>query len=389
VLVSKRIKELGKKVIQERGGDKFTPLQRIEKLGRFEEADRITGSFAFWSPSAAGIRDISTKEYYTDPEKMYYCQLLALDTFKHDYPLLFADNYNTEPEALGAKISFPEDDTPMIIDHPIKERDDLNKLDLPDPLRDGRLPYRIEICEIHKEISEGFFPTVTSINAPFSLAVGMRGYERLVIDMFEDPDFVHSLLKFCTQVTIIFGKAIQKVCGSYPSLSDAWSSIPNLSPDQFYKFSFPYATRCLQEFQHSGWSFGGGHQFSGDWKQSLMRLMASGSRSLMLFEENITGIRGGKVVNLKEVKEICKRHRVLLYTTIHPDTMLAGPCDKIENLMTNWIHAVSSGGGHAFYTSVLSGTPFEHIETFIGTMKKSSFPIIQKGGILTQREQKE
>jgi len=207
------------------------------------------------------------------------------------------------------------------------------------------------------------------------MAVGMRGYETIILDMAEDPDFVHNLLEFCTHVIIAFGEAIKSACGSYPSLSDAWSSIPNLSPDLFLEFSFPYATRCLEVFQHSGWSFGGGHQFADDWKKSLRRILTSGTKSLMLFEENITGVRGGRIIDLREIKQMCKRYRVFLYTAIHPDTMLRGPSNKIEGLMANWITQVASGGGHGFYTSVLSGTPLDHIRAFVNTMRNFAFPI--------------
>jgi hypothetical protein len=95
----------------------------------------------------------------------------------------------------------------------------------------------------------------------------------------------------------------------------------------------------------------------------------------MLFEENITGMRGGKPINLKEIKDICKKRGVFLYTTIHPETMLKGPSSKIETFMTHCIKEVASGGGHGFFTSVLSGTPVKHIETFVSTLRKSTFPI--------------
>jgi uroporphyrinogen-III decarboxylase len=373
--IPKRIEELGKKIIEQIGKDKFTPLGRLRKLRQFEEADRVTGSFAFWSPSTVGVNDISVREYHNDPEKMYYCQLQALDRFGHDYPMLSADIYNTEPEALGARIEFPENDTPMIVEPAIKKRGDLCRLAVPDPFKDGRLPYRIEICRIHKEVLGEFFPTVTSINAPFSMAVGMRGYGALVTDMLEDPDFVHRLLEFCTQVIITFGKAIHSVCGSYPSLADAWSSIPNLSHEMFLEYSFPYAARCIEVFEHSGWNFGGGHQFFGDYRQSLRRILASGTKTFTLFEENITGIRGGKTFDLREIKEICKNRGVFLYTAIHPDTIRKGPSSEIESRMENWINEVASGGGQGFYTSVLSGTKFEYIEAFVKTIRKSIFPI--------------
>ncbi len=370
-----QINEIGRRIVDRVGKDSLTPLDRWQKIRRFEEADRATGSFAFWSPLAVGIRDISTREYYTDPEKMYYCQLVALERFGHDYPILIADNYNTEPEALGAKIAFAGEDAPFIVEPALRKKEDLYRMEVPDPLRDGRLPYRIEICRMHQEILGKCFPTMPSINAPFSMAVGMRGYEALVMDMRDDQEFTHDLLEFCTQVIIRFGRAIKGACGVYPSISDAWSSIPNLSPEMFLEFSFPYATRCLEVFDHAGWSFGGGHQFAGDWKRSLRRILSSGVKSLNIFEENITGIRGGKTVDLKEIKDICRKKKIFLNTAIHPDHFLKGTPDKIERLVRNLAEMAARGGGQAFYTSILVGTPLENIETYVRAIRKTTFPI--------------
>ena len=374
--VLKKIQELTKKIIDRLGEDELTPLERMARLRQFEEADRVTGSFAFWAPSTIGITDISTHEYYTNPEKMYYCQLFALDVFNHDYPALLADVYNAEPEALGAKIAFQNDNTPMIVKPAMSNKGDLERLHIPNPLKDARLPYRIEICKMHHDLLGKFFPTVTSINAPFSMAVGMRGYEALIIDMVEDPKFTHKLLEFCTEVIISFGIAIKTACGSYPSIVDAWSSIPNLSPELFYEFSLPYATNCFQAFDHSGWSFGGGHQLSGDWEESLIKILGSGTKTFSLFEENITGIRGERTFNLKEVKKICVENKVFLTTSIHPDTMLKGPPDKIRSLIERWSQEISTNGGHGFYTSVIPGTPLEHIKTYVQTIQKTTFPIL-------------
>ena len=373
--LEKKIRNLGARLIERLEKDELTPLERCRRISRYEEADRITGSFAFWNPAVIGVSDISLEEYYTNPEKMYYCQLVAMETFQHDYPLLFADNYNTEPEALGAKIVFAGDDTPVLVAPAIQKKEELYGLAIPDPFTQGRLPYRIEICRIHNEVLGEYFPISTPINAPFSMAVGIRGYESLVMDMVEDPDFVHALMEFCTEVTITFGRAIKSVCGSYPSLVDAWSSIPHLSPGMFLEFSFPYAARCVQVFERCGWGFGGGHQFSENWKKSLRMILASGTKSFTLFEENITGIRGGKIVDMAGVKEICKNKGASLCTTLHPDTMLLGPPGRIESLMSAWIKQVSPGGGHMLYTSVLTGTPPDHIRSFVEVIKRSTFPI--------------
>jgi len=68
---------------------------------------------------------------------------------------------------------------------------------------------------------------------------------------------------------------------------------------------------------------------------------------------NITGIRGGKTVDLREVREICKKQRVFLYTAIHPDTMLNGPPEKIEALMLNWIKRLALGRTWILYLCVI------------------------------------
>jgi uroporphyrinogen-III decarboxylase len=370
---SKRISELSESIKEKIMSEKVTPLERLNDLRNFCEPDRVTGSFAFWAPIGVGIDDISTFDYYNNPEKMYYCQLKALYKFENDYPLLLTDMYNTEPEALGAKIKYTDDDTPVVVEPAIKNKKDLYALKIPDPYKDGRLSHRMEICRMNHELMGDVFPTITAVCAPFSMAVALRGYQNLIFDMTEDPDFVHDLLNFCARVTIAMGNAIESVCGSFPSISDAWASIPNLSPEDYYEYSFPYAEKCFKAFKQSGLSFGGGHQFSKDFKKSLENILSTGCKSYNLFEENITGIWGGKIVNLKKVKEICKRNGVLLFTCVHPETMLKKNPAEIQALMKNWIKEISGGGGHAFYTSILPTTPFENIKSYVRTLKESIF----------------
>jgi uroporphyrinogen decarboxylase len=378
----KKIEELGRRAIDEIGNQKWTPLERLQRLRAHEEVDRITGGFAFWAPAAVGIDNISVEEYYSDPEKMYYCQLLTLVRFKQDYPLLIVDPYNTEPEALGAKLKFVGDDAPVIVEPALKRKEELPNLQIPEPRRDGRLPYRIEICRMHKEILGKYFPTSTSINAPFSMAVGMRGYEALLLDMREDPDFVHDLLNFCTEVIITFGRAIHNACGSYPSISDAWSSVPHLSPDMFREWSFPYACRCIEALGHTSWSFGGGHQLTGEWKRSLRRILSSGTKTFTVFEPNLSQEEAGPKIDIGEVKGLCQSHKVFLISALHPAMMLQGPVERIEDLMSQRIQSAAPGGGYAFFTSIFPGTPLQHVDAFVTRIKRAQFPIPQGQEVL-------
>jgi uroporphyrinogen decarboxylase len=373
--VRQELEDLSQKIRERISAEPLSPLERLKILAGYSEPDRATGSFGFWTPGAVGIEDISNREFYMDIAKLYLCKLRAMDRFGHDYFVLQQDNYNAEPEALGAKMAFPENDTPHIVEPVLKNKKDLAKLKKPDPYRDGRLPQRIEMCYLHRETLGDVLPTMTNINTPFSMAVGLRGYQNIVNDVYEDPDFVHSLLEFCLEIILDLGNAIYQKAGIFPSLSDAWSSIPHLSPELFQEFSYPYTTRCIQSFGRTGWSFGGGHQFYDDWRQSLRKLLATGCRGLTLFEENISELRAAPTVDLAEAKQIYKSKGVFMNTAMHPETLIKGPVKKINELVKEWFSIVGPSGGHGFYTSVLAGTPSEHVSAFVEAIKSCRYPI--------------
>jgi hypothetical protein len=110
----------------------------------------------------------------------------------------------------------------------------------------------------------------------------------------------------------------------------------------------------------------------------MRKLLKSGCKSFMLFEDNITGARKGKVVNLKKIKEICKETGVFLFTCIHPETMLNKTSSEIQFMMGEWIKEISKGGGHAFYTSILANTPYKNIKAYVDSIKNWSFSDINE-----------
>ncbi|MFQ5762788.1 MAG: uroporphyrinogen decarboxylase family protein, partial [Candidatus Bathyarchaeia archaeon] len=146
----------------------MTPLQRILALYDFKDPDKVPGGFAMWSPTCIGVTEVSAAEYHTDPYKFFYTQLTALNRYRHDLPILFSDVYNIEPEACSSKVMYPEHSMPEIKDFAIKEPRDLDALKVPDPHRDGRMPYILEICRLYHEHLSDLFYACPGGNAPFS-----------------------------------------------------------------------------------------------------------------------------------------------------------------------------------------------------------------------------
>lgn len=353
----------------------MAPKQRTDALYDWTESDHCPGGFAFWSPRCLGIDEVSCLEYHVDAKKMYYCQLLGLARYKHDIPALFTDVYNYDVEAIGSKLSYPEDSMPEIVDFVIKEPKDLLKLRVPDPEKDARMPYVLEIGRRHREKLGDLFPTVLSTNAPFSLAVGLRSYTKLVRDMRKDPAFVHDLLEFCTQVSISFGKKIIEHAGLGPTLSDAWACPPNLSVQQVLEFVVPYTSRVLEALDHPGYFYAWGYSLAPDWRGFLRTINAMGVGTNCLFAEDILGMKGYEQVDLAEFAQICQRQKTVLFTNPHPDFIFNGPPELIRYYVLDWHKKASPGKGHAYYTSIPPDTPPAHIEAYVEALRATTYPV--------------
>jgi len=58
---------------------------------------------------------------------------------------------------------------------------------------------------------------------------------------------------------------------------------------------------------------------------------ASGSGICFLFEEDIVGRAGYSTIDLEKFYEICRQQKVVLSTSLMPQTIFEGPVERIEN----------------------------------------------------------
>ncbi len=379
--IERRIDELVDRMKQKLSDEPMTPLERSIKIWSFQEPDRLQGSFAIFSPLCLGITEITTREFYTDPLKMYYCQALGAVEWHNEIPLLYGDPYHIEIEALGGEISFPEDSTPTLGKPLIQEPADLLKLKVPNPETDGRMPYVLELSRIHQRKLGGMVFAPTSCCGPFSLAVGLRGYKNILSDIRRDPAFVHQLLEFCCDVVITFGKALLNTHKASPTLQEAWSCLPNVSPKVFYEFCQPYIKRCVEALRNPATGltgtvfYGWGTSLAPDWKQFLQDVCDMGMSALPITEEEILGHSGYKAVDLAEFKRICRSNNVVLMSFLHTNTLLDGPPARIKELVTGWFRRAASGGGYMQSCTIPIGAPRENVQAFFDAVWSCKFPV--------------
>lgn len=142
------------------------------------------------------------------------------------------------PEAIGSTIAFP-DGSPYVAEVAVKSAADLERLQVPDPHRAGRLPLFLEAAAIAISEVGDQVPVSMTTSGPFTTATNIRGTDAFLRDLHRDPAFAHRLLRFATDSVIAFATAAVQV-GARIGLADPTASCTLISPRQFREFAFPY-----------------------------------------------------------------------------------------------------------------------------------------------------
>lgn len=201
------------------------------------------------------VTKVPPKQFYlTDGTRMVEAFEQVKAWYGMDIPLPVTDIYNYEAEALGAKLVYGEIDMPTIdfTDPLIKDPSDINRVDTNLTPDSGRLRYLIDNTNGFKDICG--LPKIIPFCAPFSLAVGIRSYPKLIRDMRKDPAYAHELFTWITdEVHPRFLNVISKETGARVGVAaDAWSCFPNLTTEMFEEWVIPYNARLKKQALKKG-----------------------------------------------------------------------------------------------------------------------------------------
>ena len=218
----------------------------------------------------------------------------------------------------GADYVVPEHTKPVISEYVPKE--DLQQFEVPDDISQmGVMPRMVEHMEHHlgvlREHGLGDLVSVYHCDqqGPFDIAAQARGHD-VFTDMYEDPPFVHDLMKKCTDVYIKVSKLCKQVNGESLDGGNAVSvwmknggvrmcgdSDILMSADQYREF--------VQKYQEEAFA-----AFSGGWLHYCGGWIDTGrSEGIHLHEaySEVEGLRGlnwttGKdwVAEMRKLKEL-------------------------------------------------------------------------------------
>jgi uroporphyrinogen decarboxylase len=230
----------------EKGKAQYTPRDRVVAAYKRSFTDRVP-VYPIVASYAGTLDGLSIEEYCTTPSKALRAMLNYHERHQPDVVLAY-DDLAKEAEATGCGVKFSDYVVPSIETHVLQEdKGRLATMEIPDPKRDGRLPGFLELCE---GLVAAKLPTALGAVAvgPWTIAMLMRNPEVMLLDTFEDPEFIHALMRFTTEYCKRWGEAIAATKIGL-SFSEPTASISLIAPDNYREFVAPYHKELVEHFK--------------------------------------------------------------------------------------------------------------------------------------------
>jgi MtaA/CmuA family methyltransferase len=310
---------------------------------------------------AAETAGIKIGELAHNAKKMVEAQVVSQAKYGYDGCVIDFDDA-TLAEACGAKVIFREED-PAIVDESdlaVKEWSDLDKLKLPDPWRDGRLPVWLEATRLLADrIGDHVWIMGRADQGPFSLACLLRGPEQFMMDLMDEDNHpqIDRLIDFCRQACARFAKA-QKQAGAHAtSIGDAFAGPSLVSPELYRRFALEPEINLTQEIQAAGIPFS--IHICGKTHRIINDMASIGARILEVDWQ----------LDIGEARRIVPSSTVLMGNINPSDPLVLGNPDQVTAAVRQVIEA--TGGRGLFLSSGCAmgrNTPPENMKALVAAV---------------------
>ncbi|NQS90233.1 hypothetical protein HQ584_10640, partial [Patescibacteria group bacterium] len=127
----------------------------------------------------------------------------------------------------------------------LEKKKDLTSLKHPNFYKSGLMPLIHRFYEEMSDLVNGRFKVLFPawVRAPFSIAAHLRGLENILMDMLEDPNFVHRLMRFVTDSEKRWVKERANFLSSPIEKAFLYNDevgLPLMTPKMYEEFILPY-----------------------------------------------------------------------------------------------------------------------------------------------------
>jgi uroporphyrinogen decarboxylase len=172
-----------------------------------------------------------------------------VEVYEPDMLVIGCDVYNVEAEAAGSKVHYPAtNDVPAIERRALCVGQDISRLRLPDPEKDGRMPLHLEVGQrLHRRFGRGRLVR-GALSAPFSIASELVGTEQILTAMIDQPEWVSGLLAVTAEIAKSYGRSFARG-GLGVILFDSHAAPPLVSPALYRKIILPPTAEVIHYFR--------------------------------------------------------------------------------------------------------------------------------------------
>lgn len=197
------------------------------------------------------VLGMNIRRFYTDPD--YFLEfflrykILKFRRFADDTPLTrqipVCFGVTHEAGILGQKTAFLEGEEPQFGREAVFGPDDVLSPSIDfsnnEYLRNIAIPYYKRVKELAGREFHTIFPQW--YRAPQGVALYVRGFEKFSLDLYDDPEFAHRILRYVTDAAKNFARWRADFTGDPIAPCDLFNDdIPLMSPDIYREFFFQY-----------------------------------------------------------------------------------------------------------------------------------------------------
>jgi len=268
----------------------MTSLQRYTAVCELRQPDRVPVSPLIMT-FAARLAGVDYASYCRHGEVLAMAQAACQRRFGYDGVVVTSDSVR-EPEALGARIVWPENEVPSLAPEPfIQGPDDLRRLRLPDPstailMREQLTAVRLLQQELGPDgVVYGW------VESPFQEAAILRNLNHFMVDLYDRPESVHELMRFATEMELAFGLAQIEAGARFIGVGDSVASL--VSPRAYRTFNLPYISELVAGLRKAG---------------ARVKYHACGNAGALLADY---GHVGADILNLDSLVDLAEAKRLL------------------------------------------------------------------------------
>ena len=152
---------------------------------------------------------------------------------------------SVEAECFGSTIRVSDDEVPTVVGSIVRTEEEAEALEVP-AVGSARSGLYIESMKKAVELITDR-PVLAGVIGPFSLAARLLDVTEIMLDCYDEPDMVHTVMEKCTEFLINYCKAYKEAGANGIAMAEPVTGL--LSPALAEEFSAPYVKKIVDAVQ--------------------------------------------------------------------------------------------------------------------------------------------